>query len=129
MNTFSFSLFFLTFFGLLNIVNAYYLPNSYQRYMDENQAVLRNLLAEVEQQAPKEQQQQQFHKIDNEEIKMPSAHVSHPDSKVAAASATDNLVPRRDQRQFFFAPQYKRMRPCFYSPIQCLMKRSEVLDA
>uniref|UniRef100_A0A914PUW2 Uncharacterized protein n=1 Tax=Panagrolaimus davidi TaxID=227884 RepID=A0A914PUW2_9BILA len=60
---------------------------------------------------------------------MPSEHVSHSDSKAAAASAsaTDNLVPRRDQRQFFFAPQYKRMRPCFYSPIQCLMKRSEVI--
>uniref|UniRef100_A0AC34GR97 Uncharacterized protein n=1 Tax=Panagrolaimus sp. ES5 TaxID=591445 RepID=A0AC34GR97_9BILA len=85
--------------------------------MDENRAVLRNLNTE---QAPNEQQ---FHKNENEEIKLPS-YVPHPD--INKASALDNLVPRRDQRQFFFAPQYKRMRPCFYSPIQCLMKRSEV---
>ena len=98
--------------------------------MDENQAVLRNLLSEAEQvSSPKEQQQQQFHKNDNEEIKMPSHVPLHSSDVKASVASSDNLVPRRDQRQFFFAPQYKRMRPCFYSPIQCLMKRSEVLDA
>ncbi|KAI6175948.1 hypothetical protein M3Y97_00746000 [Aphelenchoides bicaudatus] len=34
-------------------------------------------------------------------------------------------VPRRALRQFAGEThQFKRMRPCFYSPIQCLMKRS-----
>lgn len=40
---------------------------------------------------------------------------------------TEEMLPRRDLRDFF-APyagtrQFKRMRPCFYSPIQCLMRK------
>ena len=88
--------------------------------MDENQAILRNLLTEVEHSSENEQP---FHKEASEETK--ASAPSHPDAKASSA----NLLPRRDQRQFFFAPQYKRMRPCFYSPIQCLMKRSEVLGS
>jgi hypothetical protein len=41
-------------------------------------------------------------------------------------------VPRRAVRQFVGGEthhEFKRMRPCFYSPIQCLMKRSASLEA
>ncbi|KAL3108433.1 hypothetical protein niasHT_015355 [Heterodera trifolii] len=41
------------------------------------------------------------------------------------------VIPRRTLRHLFndfgsdqMGRQYKRMKPCFYSPIQCLMKRS-----
>lgn len=39
--------------------------------------------------------------------------------------ASEVAVPRRAVRQFAESHyNQKRMRPCFYSPIQCLMKRS-----
>uniref|UniRef100_A0AC34R1D5 Uncharacterized protein n=1 Tax=Panagrolaimus sp. JU765 TaxID=591449 RepID=A0AC34R1D5_9BILA len=83
--------------------------------MDENQSVLRNLMASVAEDA----RQKEMNAASNEK------EVTATAATKVVAPPPEILMPRRDQRQFFFSPQFKRMRPCFYSPIQCLMKRSQ----
>jgi len=92
----------------------------YQRFMDENQAVMRNFMDAME-----------AERRHNEPLTTLA-----PNAKEAEAASSDVvadedvagvLVPRRDVRQLqgqVYGPQFKRMRPCFYSPIQCLMKRA-----
>ncbi|KAE9548061.1 hypothetical protein FO519_008727 [Halicephalobus sp. NKZ332] len=107
--------------GLLSIlavseafyVPEYYLPGYYQRFMDENQAVMQNLMAMVEEAKEQNEQSQPEQKVTVNKIAEASKTPSSP--------ASSDVMPKRDLRQYF---QYKRMRPCFYSPIQCLMKRS-----
>ena len=79
--------------------------------MDENQAVMQNLMAAIEEVKEEKEQHQPEQK----------STVEKTPEVPKVAPATGEVMPRRDLRQYF---QYKRMRPCFYSPIQCLMKRS-----
>lgn len=53
-------------------------------------------------------------------------HLSGPNSPWQHISrrSLDEMLPRRNLREFSaYSRQYKRMRPCFYSPIQCLMRK------
>ncbi|CAD5221836.1 unnamed protein product [Bursaphelenchus okinawaensis] len=92
-------------------VNAFYaLPPSFQRYMSDR-SILRPS-APLPQLVP-------F---------LPSVPVALDEEPVmvgpVAKTFIETQVPRRSLRQFAGEThQMKRMRPCFYSPIQCLMKK------
>uniref|UniRef100_A0A7E4W6B7 Nematode cuticle collagen N-terminal domain-containing protein n=1 Tax=Panagrellus redivivus TaxID=6233 RepID=A0A7E4W6B7_PANRE len=105
-------------FSIIAFSEAFYMPASYERYMDEKQAVFQALLAEIARRHDSPPPVAESKPVTTAPALLQSAEKSNEEYPTAP------LVPRRDQRNFYFAPQYKRMRPCFYSPIQCLMKRS-----
>ncbi|KAI6175100.1 hypothetical protein M3Y99_01996600 [Aphelenchoides fujianensis] len=87
----------------------YALPRSFQQYMEERRALLRPL-------APLPEVPFQSFVIDEPIPPLPTP------LPLRAAPAE---VPRRPVRQFSDQTrQFKRLRPCYYSPIQCLIKRS-----
>ena len=79
--------------------------------MDENQAAMQNLMAAVEEAKEQKEEHEPEQKV--------TVNKTPEGPKIAPASG--EVIPKRDTRYYY---QYKRMRPCFYSPIQCLMKRS-----
>uniref|UniRef100_A0A914CD88 Uncharacterized protein n=1 Tax=Acrobeloides nanus TaxID=290746 RepID=A0A914CD88_9BILA len=116
----------------------FYLPASYQRYLNDNKAPLRSYLQPDGENTAAEQAAVAAagNAIRNPEPALKQAPSDEPqagDDKSAFARQerfsllTEEMLPRRDLRDFF-APyagtrQFKRMRPCFYSPIQCLMRK------
>ncbi|CAD5227070.1 unnamed protein product [Bursaphelenchus xylophilus] len=100
--------------SVVGTAHAFYaLPPSFQRYMSD-----RSMLRPS---APLPQLVPFLPPVPIALEEEPIAAEPHPNN---AKGYEEVQVPRRSLRQFIGEThQMKRMRPCFYSPIQCLMKK------
>lgn len=95
------------------------MPNSYQRYMDDRSFLRPGAPLPIASFLPAPS----F--VFVEEAPGPIQPLPTPLPLRQNPQFVPQAVPRRAVRQFAGEThQFKRMRPCFYSPIQCLMKRS-----